>query len=186
MREASIENLEAIDKRIDYYLQKAEELGEEGKIEESEALVKEIDRMKVQKQELTTQMEDPLSNREKQMQVCQICGAMQSITDTDKRLNTHLEGKIHIGFLKVRKLLKDLKQEKDEYKHAGRRMRTPSPDMNRARESETRDRRDKKKRVDGGWRGYFSSKVKGTGINMPESQLTQHRYADAALEANRM
>ena len=43
-----------------------------------------------------------------------VCGAMQSITDLDKRLNTHLEGKIHVGYKKIRALLQDLKQEMEE------------------------------------------------------------------------
>jgi hypothetical protein len=61
MREQTLESLEALDKKIDYYLQQAEKLGEDGQIEESEALVKEIDRMKIQKQELETSLEDPTS-----------------------------------------------------------------------------------------------------------------------------
>ena len=31
------------------------------------------------------------------MRVCEICGAMQSMSDTEKRLTTHLEGKLHTG-----------------------------------------------------------------------------------------
>ena len=76
----------------------AEKKGEEGLIEESEALSREIDKMKIQKQELETNLEDPGTNKEKQMRVCPVCGAMQSITDTGVRLSIHLEGKIHVGY----------------------------------------------------------------------------------------
>lgn len=33
--------------------------------------------------------------KERNMKVCEICGALQSTTDTDKRLTMHLEGKLH-------------------------------------------------------------------------------------------
>ena len=61
------------------------------------------------------------------MRVCQVCGAMQSITDTDKRLTTHLEGKLHVGFSKVRKMLKEMLQEQEVFKQRGSRLRTPTP-----------------------------------------------------------
>ncbi len=34
--------------------------------------------------------------KEKSMQVCEVCGAMQASTDTEKRLASHLEGKQHL------------------------------------------------------------------------------------------
>lgn len=34
--------------------------------------------------------------KEKRMQVCEVCGAMQASTDTEKRLASHLEGKQHL------------------------------------------------------------------------------------------
>lgn len=36
------------------------------------------------------------------IKICEICGAIQTINDTEKRIQTHLEGKIHQGFLKLR------------------------------------------------------------------------------------
>lgn len=36
------------------------------------------------------------------LKICLICGAIQTINDTEKRIQTHLEGKIHQGFLKLR------------------------------------------------------------------------------------
>jgi len=46
-RENILEQLEALDKKIDFYLQRAEQMGEEGLIDESEALSREIDKMKI-------------------------------------------------------------------------------------------------------------------------------------------
>ena len=65
------------------------------------------------------------------MRVCPVCGAMQSITDTDKRLSIHLEGKIHVGYQKIRKLYSELQQEMEILKKQKIRGRSPSPLQNR-------------------------------------------------------
>lgn len=43
------------------------------------------------------------------IQICEICGAIQTINDTEKRIQMHLEGKIHQGFLKLRTEIETLK-----------------------------------------------------------------------------
>jgi len=92
-----VSRIESLNKKINFFLEQAEILGEEGKIDESENLLKEIEKMKLQRTELSTMSENPFLQMEKQMRVCEICGAMQSMSDTEKRLTTHLEGKLHTG-----------------------------------------------------------------------------------------
>lgn len=36
------------------------------------------------------------------IKICEVCGAIQTINDTEKRIQMHLEGKIHQGFLRLR------------------------------------------------------------------------------------
>ena len=43
------------------------------------------------------------------MRVCEICGAFLVVGDTEKRLQSHLEGKQHIGFALIRKTIADWK-----------------------------------------------------------------------------
>ena len=74
-------------------------------IEESEAIMKEVERLKIQKAELEALSDNTILPKERNMKVCEICGALQSTTDTDKRLVMHLEGKLHTGYLKIRKVL---------------------------------------------------------------------------------
>lgn len=50
-------------------MDQAERLGEEGKLDESEALMKEIDRLKMQRSELSSMSENPLLQQEKQSRV---------------------------------------------------------------------------------------------------------------------
>ncbi len=80
------------------------------------------------------------------MRVCDVCGAFLVSTDTDKRIQAHLEGKQHLGFFtlrqeitRIRQLLKDA----DRGGNDDRRSRERERDRDRDRE---RDRdRDKEK-----------------------------------------
>lgn len=67
-------------------------------------------------------MDNTLANKDKNMKVCEVCGALQSASDTDKRLTMHLEGKLHTGYLKIRNKLAELKE-----KRRNRRDRSRSP-----------------------------------------------------------
>ena len=57
-------------------------------------------------------MDNTLANKDKNMKVCEVCGALQSASDTDKRLTMHLEGKLHTGYLKIRNKLAELKEKR--------------------------------------------------------------------------
>ena len=48
------------------------------------------------------------------MKICDICGSLQSAQDNEKRLQTHYEGRLHSGFLKIRNYLEELKERKKE------------------------------------------------------------------------
>lgn len=43
------------------------------------------------------------------IKVCEVCGAMQAVNDTEKRIQTHFEGKLHTGFDILRKEFEKLK-----------------------------------------------------------------------------
>ena len=77
--------------------------------------MEEIEKLKSQKLELQMMADNP-HLKEKQMRICEICGGMQSFTDADNRLKTHLEGKLHTGYAQIRKVLAELKQNKEEYR----------------------------------------------------------------------
>lgn len=90
-------------------------MGEIGRIDESERLYEEVERLKGTRADLIILAENP-SLAAKHMKVCDICGAMQAINDTEKRNQTHLEGKVHTGFALLRKELDKLKKQKEIYK----------------------------------------------------------------------
>ena len=77
--------------------------------------------------------DNPQVKQDKNMKVCTVCGALQSAGDTDKRLTMHLEGKLHTGYLKIRKKLKELTDKRMNDRRSGRRSRSRSRSPGRSR-----------------------------------------------------
>lgn len=48
-QETAHQRIDQLEQKINFYIEKAEKLGEEGLIEESEAVIKEVDKLKQQK-----------------------------------------------------------------------------------------------------------------------------------------
>lgn len=119
-QEATNQRIDQLEQKINFYIEKAEKLGEEGKIDESEAVMKEVDKLKIQKGELEA-LSDPLLAAQAKMdrnamKVCEVCGGLQTAADTDKRMVMHVEGKLHTGYAKIRKVLAELKAKREEYR----------------------------------------------------------------------
>ena len=111
------------------------------------------------------------------MKVCEVCGALQSAGDTDKRLTMHLEGKLHTGYLKIRKKLAELKNKRANDRRSGRRSRSRSRSPNRY--STRRDRDSRRGGPEPSETGeqyekkiIFSSKKLGSGANVPSSYIS--------------
>jgi hypothetical protein len=58
-QEQAHQRIDQLEQKINFFIEKAEKLGEEGKIDESEAVMKEVDKLKIQKTELEA-LSDPL------------------------------------------------------------------------------------------------------------------------------
>lgn len=151
------EKIDNIDMEIRKLLTDIKYLGEMGKIEESERLVEEVERLKTAKEDLIVLAENPVLAA-KQMKVCEICGAMQAINDTEVRNQNHLEGKVHTGFAILRKELAQLRKqreilklisstqkEKENY-NGGRRNREELPEVKEVREEREKSRKRSRKR----------------------------------------
>ena len=106
------EEIEQLDQQISEKIKEAEHLGEIGMIDESEKVMKEIEQIKTQRNLLTNTKEYPAIYKDRQMKVCEICGALQSAQDNEKRIQTHKEGKIHSAYLKIRQYLDLLRNKK--------------------------------------------------------------------------
>lgn len=50
-----------------------------------------------------------VASQEKQMEVCEVCGAFLIVGDAQSRVDDHLQGKQHVGYAKIKSTLDDLK-----------------------------------------------------------------------------
>lgn len=147
------EKVNAISKQIEELLESVEEMGCEGRVDDAQETMKQVERLK---SERTLLKKDSHSGhwiqqraemgvaQEKQMQVCDVCGAFLVVNDIQQRVDDHLMGKQHVGFKKLKtavdEILKRRKEdnEKREVRHSNRR--------DRSRSRERRDRHRNKKR----------------------------------------
>jgi hypothetical protein len=100
-------------------LARAEELGAEGNVEESLKYMEEVEDIRKKKaaadQEYRNSM--PASSYQQQkLRVCEVCSAYLGIHDNDRRLADHFGGKLHLGFIKIRDKLDDLRKTIGERK----------------------------------------------------------------------
>ena len=50
------------------------------------------------------------ASQEKQMEVCEVCGAFLIVGDAQQRIDDHLSGKQHLGFAKLRNAIAEIKE----------------------------------------------------------------------------
>jgi len=105
------ERIGAISSRIQLLLKQVEDLAEEGKVDESQQVMKQVDVLKAEKEQIQTLSEArSVTSQEKRMKVCDICGAFLVVGDTEKRIQSHLEGKQHQGYALIRKTLEEIRR----------------------------------------------------------------------------
>lgn len=81
---------------------------------------------------------------EKQMEVCEVCGAFLIVGDAQQRIEDHLMGKQHLGYSKLRKAVEEihLKRQMERATDDDRRIRDERSQSYRAFDSEKRRERD--------------------------------------------
>lgn len=85
------------------------------------------------------------TSTEKQMEVCEVCGAFLIVGDAQQRLEDHLTGKQHMGYSRLRKAVDEMyekrKQERDEEDRLRDEERRHKQDNNGMRENKFSRRR---------------------------------------------
>jgi hypothetical protein len=99
-------------------LRKRRAAGEEGQVEESMAMLKRVDELKEERMRI--QADGPAAQgssgpQVQKLQVCEVCGALLSLMETDQRLADHFGGKQHLGFLKLREALTAMREKRARY-----------------------------------------------------------------------
>lgn len=57
----------------------------------------------------STQTIESFAAQEKQMEVCEVCGAFLIVGDAQSRVDDHLMGKQHMGYAKIKSTVEELK-----------------------------------------------------------------------------
>ncbi|TVT99116.1 hypothetical protein EJB05_55524 [Eragrostis curvula] len=110
---------------INEKLKKAEELGENGMIDEAQKLLDEAEALKklsVRPQTVpdSAKMTTHVQITDQKLRLCDICGAFLSVYDSDRRLADHFGGKLHMGYMLIRERLSELQEEKNKKRKVDR------------------------------------------------------------------
>lgn len=116
------EQIELLSERITGLVNEAERLGNEGNVEEAQGLSMLCDKLRDERDKLRKAHENTVwhqaaemaASQEKQMEVCEICGAFLIVGDAQQRIDDHLTGKQHMGFAKLRDAIKEIKDARQD------------------------------------------------------------------------
>ncbi|XP_065313464.1 putative RNA-binding protein Luc7-like 2 isoform X2 [Gordionus sp. m RMFG-2023] len=119
-------------------LAQAEELGVKGDVDASMKLLEEVEALRKTKSDAEVEFRNSMpasSYQQQKLRVCEICSAYLGIHDNERRLADHFGGKLHLGFIKIREKLEELKggaeerkvlRDLDRSKRRDERSRTPN------------------------------------------------------------
>lgn len=160
---AKANSVHVLAEEIGKKLAKAEQLGEEGFVEESMKLMGEIDELRKKKNEAEQEYRNSMpasSYQQQKLRVCEVCSAYLGIHDNDRRLADHFGGKLHLGFIKIREKLTELAQTVEE------------------RRKERRDALDRE-------RGRVRSRSRGRDNRSKSRSRSRGRYRSRSRERSR-
>ncbi|KAL6007843.1 hypothetical protein ACLOJK_033346 [Asimina triloba] len=95
------EQLLVLEEKIKKLLEQVETLGEAGKVDEAEALMRKVEMLNAEKAALTQQGSNDkglMLTQEKKMALCEVCGSFLVANDAVERTQSHVAGKQHIGY----------------------------------------------------------------------------------------
>ncbi|CAA0830739.1 LUC7 N_terminus domain-containing protein [Striga hermonthica] len=128
------EQLSVLEEKIKSLLEQVESLGEAGKVDEAEALMRKVEMLNIEKTTLTQQPQQDkllMMAHEKKMALCEVCGSFLVANDAVERTQSHVAGKQHMGYGMVREFLAEYKEASEKTREEGR----------LAREKEAEERR---------------------------------------------
>ncbi|KAF5743600.1 luc7-like protein 3 [Tripterygium wilfordii] len=132
------EQLSVLEEKIKNLLEQVEALGEAGKVDEAEALMRKVELLNAEKTVLTQQPQNNvlMLAQEKKMALCEICGSFLVANDVVERTQSHVSGKQHVGYGMVRDFIAEFKEAKEKAREEER----------LAREKEAEERRKQKEK----------------------------------------
>nr|DBA27461.1 TPA: hypothetical protein GDO54_007950 [Pyxicephalus adspersus] len=145
------EKAEVLTNKIEGLLQQIEELGSEGKVEEAQGMMKLVEQLKEERELLksTTSTIESFAAQEKQMEVCEVCGAFLIVGDAQSRVDDHLMGKQHMGYAKIKSTVEELKEKlrkKSAEPEREDRLKKERDEKDKEKEREREEKEKKRKR----------------------------------------
>ncbi|KAG8196066.1 hypothetical protein JTE90_007806 [Oedothorax gibbosus] len=110
------EKANVLTERINGLLITVEKLGCEGKVEEAQGIMKLCEQLKEEREALRKTSEanhwyqtaEIAAAQEKQMEVCEVCGAFLIVGDAQQRVDDHLMGKQHVGYARLKEAVEEI------------------------------------------------------------------------------
>ncbi|KAI7803557.1 luc7-like protein 3 [Triplophysa rosa] len=139
------EKAQVLTEKIEELVVQIEELGSEGRVEEAQGMMKLVEQLKEEREELssTPSTIESFAAQEKQMEVCEVCGAFLIVGDAQSRVDDHLMGKQHMGYAKIKATVEELKEK------LHRRSEDPEKDDRGKKEKEDREREREERNASG-------------------------------------
>lgn len=88
------------------------------------------------------------TNVNQKLRVCDVCGAFLSIFDSDRRLADHFGGKLHLGYLQIRKKIEEIAEMRLERRraHSGSDNKEPVQNHDSITDREKKEPSDRRRR----------------------------------------
>lgn len=123
------EQITVLEEKIKNLLEQVESLGEAGKVDEAEALMRKVELLNVEKTTLTLQPQQvSMLAQDKKMALCETCGSFLVENDAAERTQSHVTGKQHMGYGMVRDFLSEHKEAKEKAREEERLAREKKAD----------------------------------------------------------
>lgn len=149
------EQIALLTEKINKLVEEAEQSGIQGKVEQAQGLMRLCDLLKEERETLRKsndnshyyQTAELAAAQEKQMEVCDVCGAFLIVGDAQQRIDDHLMGKQHVGYARLKSALDEImakrekaRDEKEQRRDEERKQRTRTNDENDRKRRDVNDR----------------------------------------------
>ncbi|KAF0881229.1 LUC7 protein, partial [Crocuta crocuta] len=177
---AKAEKVHELNEEIGKLLAKAEQLGAEGNVDESQKILMEVEKVRAKKKEAEEEYRNSMpasSFQQQKLRVCEVCSAYLGLHDNDRRLADHFGGKLHLGFIQIREKLDQLRKtvaEKQEKRN-----------QDRLRRREEREREERLSRRAFGMQPSWPSERRGVFCCRSRSRDRRRRRSRSASRERR-
>ncbi|XP_072762892.1 luc7-like protein 3 [Anoplolepis gracilipes] len=142
------EQIALLTEKINKLVEEAEQSGIQGNVEQAQGLMRLCDQLKEERETLRKSNDNSHYNQtaelaaaqEKQMEVCDVCGAFLIVGDAQQRIDDHLMGKQHVGYARLKSALQEIMNKREKARDE-KEQRREEERKQRARANEELDRR---------------------------------------------